>query len=314
MISQLNWSFDNADTSGQVKLPRISFKSVVNRFNKIEEENNVYRFDERVMNKKTNAPNEPVAFEQTAKVSDERNKTRPLLPDILKLEQSDFDPWSKHFADELTFSIDTSLWMMGMELQFSFDKEIFNYSGFENLFLQNLPGLTFKRSSDKQGNVVFYTFILDKLRKTKMWEGSLLRLTIDVKDECTYPVDYKWKIYNYKSDVISQGRKKLEIRTYKKIPNQYALFQNFPNPFNPSTKIRYQLPINGKVKLEVFNILGQRVRTIKDGYQEAGYYEILWDHRLYNSSLASGLYIYRLIVRGDDGKRFVKSKKMLLVK
>jgi hypothetical protein len=73
-------------------------------------------------------------------------------------------------------------------------------------------------------------------------------------------------------------------------PNRYSLIQNFPNPFNPSTTIRYNIPREEKVKLEVYNLLGQKVETLVDDVHQAGSYEIIFkaDH------LASGVYFYRL--------------------
>jgi hypothetical protein len=74
------------------------------------------------------------------------------------------------------------------------------------------------------------------------------------------------------------------------VPNSYALHQNYPNPFNPSTVIRYDLPYQSRVKLEVFNILGQKVVTLVDEVKPAGYKQAVWQGDL----VSSGLYIYRL--------------------
>lgn len=100
------------------------------------------------------------------------------------------------------------------------------------------------------------------------------------------------------------------------IPQYYALSQNYPNPFNPATTIKYQLPKTTKVKLEVYNILGQRVKTLVDGLQPADYYKIEWDGRNHHGrQVGSGLYIYRLIAKAADGsENFVKVKKMLLIR
>jgi len=94
------------------------------------------------------------------------------------------------------------------------------------------------------------------------------------------------------------------------IPKEYALFQNYPNPFNPTTTIRYALPERQDVKIEIYNILGQKVRTFEIKNQPAGFHQVLWDGRNRNNHMvASGLYIYR-IKAGD----FVASKKMLLIR
>ena len=89
------------------------------------------------------------------------------------------------------------------------------------------------------------------------------------------------------------------------LPNGYELFQNYPNPFNPETEIWFGLPEAGHVRLEVFNIAGQRVTTLTDGHYPAGYHTVTFD----GSQVASGMYLYRLTT-GDQ----ILSKKMMLVK
>jgi hypothetical protein len=90
------------------------------------------------------------------------------------------------------------------------------------------------------------------------------------------------------------------------LPIDYTLAQNFPNPFNPSTKIQYALPIEGSVTLKVFNILGQEVITlINNKLVSAGRHEITFNA----SHLPSGIYLYRIQTNG-----FVQVKKMILMK
>lgn len=88
-------------------------------------------------------------------------------------------------------------------------------------------------------------------------------------------------------------------------PKTYYLGQNYPNPFNPSTKINYSLPADGEVKLAVFTVEGELVKTLVNGKQNAGTYTIEFD----GSNLASGTYLYKLIVNN-----FIQIKKMLLTK
>ena len=89
------------------------------------------------------------------------------------------------------------------------------------------------------------------------------------------------------------------------VPQDYNLEQNFPNPFNPSTTIRYSLPIQSKVILTVFNILGQKVRTLVQEEQEAGRHEVKFD----GLELAGGIYFYRI-----KAGTFVETKKLILLK
>jgi len=89
------------------------------------------------------------------------------------------------------------------------------------------------------------------------------------------------------------------------IPDDFKLFNNYPNPFNPETKIRYNLPKNTKVKLNIYNIVGRQVKTLIDDYKTAGSYEVIFD----GSELASGVYLYTLEA-GD----YKDVKKMILLK
>jgi hypothetical protein len=102
----------------------------------------------------------------------------------------------------------------------------------------------------------------------------------------------------------------LENTSIREIPFLYALQNNYPNPFNPTTTVQYQIPENTQVRLVVYDMLGQIVRTIVDEAQEAGYYSVEWDGRNNNGeSVSSGVYIYRIQVGS-----FVTSKKMNFIK
>jgi hypothetical protein len=87
--------------------------------------------------------------------------------------------------------------------------------------------------------------------------------------------------------------------------NNYILHQNYPNPFNPTTTIRYELPQDGLVTIEVFDILGQKVKTVLNEFNNAGRYETVFS----STGLASGVYIYQLRVN-----EFITSKKMMLIR
>lgn len=89
------------------------------------------------------------------------------------------------------------------------------------------------------------------------------------------------------------------------IPMEYALGSNYPNPFNPTTNITFALPQEAHVTIEVYNVVGQRVATLVNGTQTAGYHTVTFDA----TRLASGVYVYRMNAGG-----FVQTRKMLLVK
>jgi hypothetical protein len=89
------------------------------------------------------------------------------------------------------------------------------------------------------------------------------------------------------------------------VPKSFALHQNYPNPFNPVTMINYQLPVINDVELSVYNLLGQKVATLVNERQQAGYHNVEWDA----SGFASGVYYYRL-----EAGEFQDVKKMILLR
>ncbi len=89
------------------------------------------------------------------------------------------------------------------------------------------------------------------------------------------------------------------------IPVEYALHQNFPNPFNPSTTIEFSLPAPGFVTLSIFNVLGEKVATLVSEELTAGSYKYKWDA----TEVTSGIYFYRI-----QAGSFVETKKMTLLK
>jgi hypothetical protein len=99
------------------------------------------------------------------------------------------------------------------------------------------------------------------------------------------------------------------------LPTDFALQPNYPNPFNPATRIQYQLPEAALVKLEIFNALGQKVRTLVNGEQQTpGYYNLEWNGRDdAEITVPSGIYFYRFEAKGA-ARKFAKTHKMLMVK
>jgi len=94
------------------------------------------------------------------------------------------------------------------------------------------------------------------------------------------------------------------------IPKTFSLSQNFPNPFNTETVITFSLSRSGNVKIEIFNILGQKVRDLVDEELSAGYKQVVWDGRdNAGKTVASGVYLYQLKAGG-----FTEAKRMILLK
>ncbi|MBN1541516.1 T9SS type A sorting domain-containing protein [candidate division KSB1 bacterium] len=123
--------------------------------------------------------------------------------------------------------------------------------------------------------------------------------------------------------LFSFGTHKIEIRSLADVGNMtgvesditaaplaYALEQNYPNPFNPETRIYFEIPHRNPVKVVVYNVRGQQIRTLVDEVVDAGRHIVNWDGRdMTGATVPSGMYFYR-IKAGD----FIASKKMLLIK
>jgi hypothetical protein len=94
------------------------------------------------------------------------------------------------------------------------------------------------------------------------------------------------------------------------LPKTYSIRQNYPNPFNPTTRIEFALPIRTSVKLVIYNVTGQEVRTLVNAQLSAGRHEVDWDGRdAAGRSVSSGVYFYRL-----ETPSYVETKKMVLMK
>ncbi|RPH37441.1 T9SS C-terminal target domain-containing protein, partial [bacterium] len=110
--------------------------------------------------------------------------------------------------------------------------------------------------------------------------------------------------------VAKEGPAAIQSHAGEGLPKEVSLLQNFPNPFNPTTLIRYGLPSRTEVDLAVYNVMGQRVRTLVMQNQPAGYYSVSWDaQNELGQSVSSGIYFYRL---SSVGKQL--TGKMLLLR
>jgi pullulanase/glycogen debranching enzyme len=94
------------------------------------------------------------------------------------------------------------------------------------------------------------------------------------------------------------------------IPTEFALHENYPNPFNPTTTLRFDLPEVSDITLTIYNMLGQKVKTFNMQSTPAGYHAIKWDGKNdHNQSVSGGVYIYKL-----QSRQKMQMRKMILLK
>lgn len=148
-------------------------------------------------------------------------------------------------------------------------------------------------------------------------EGTFLNLEFKgvgkVKlEETQICQQYGISLVNYKAELIPFKFEPVEFstKTETAVPKEFSLSQNYPNPFNPSTTISYALSQNAQVKLLVYNILGQKVKTLVDEYQAAGYKQVTWDGKNdQGQEVSSGIYFYKI-----EAGSFTKTAKMSMLK
>ena len=139
-----------------------------------------------------------------------------------------------------------------------------------------------------------------RLRSGKPVANALVAL-FDVADQRPGVVAY--------ATTDAAGYFALPIASGSVLPQQFTLGPNYPNPFNPATVIPYQLASAAHVRLEVFNVLGQRLATLVDGVWSAGSHTARWDATdAAGQAVGAGIYIYRLSSAGQ-----VQSRRMVLV-
>ena len=153
------------------------------------------------------------------------------------------------------------------------------------------------------------------------WFPSVEEIAGDQIADSVGVMTYVWNVYAHDpwdSTASSNGPRSLIVDVTAittsldgmGIPDVFALHNNYPNPFNPVTNITYDIPEVAEVRLDIYNVAGQKVRTLTQGHHEPGRYRIQWNATNdFGQQLSSGMYIYR-IVAGD----FVSVKKLILMK
>lgn len=161
----------------------------------------------------------------------------------------------------------------------------------------------FNRQSDN-GTLVFGS-LLGSNGERVSGSGTIANLTfLSLADDIHPDIALmKVKIANSEAEIRRLG-------DVVQVPGEYSLSPNYPNPFNPETKIRFELPKASHVTLKIYNMLGQEIATLVNGDLKAGYKVVTWNGRnQFGYPVASGVYLYRLVT-----PEFSKTMKMLFIK
>jgi hypothetical protein len=130
-----------------------------------------------------------------------------------------------------------------------------------------------------------------------------------VNDSTTVDMYKEMYVGNFTDGSII-GTAAIKDNSSDEVPNAFSLSQNYPNPFNPSTQIGYAVASQSHVKIEIFNLLGQKVATLVDRELGAGNYTVEWTGRV-----SSGIYLYRMEANpsAPGSHRFVQTRKLVLL-
>jgi len=203
----------------------------------------------------------------------------------------------------------------GLDLTIQYDPEIFNLIGFNDnnsildkskyptIINTEKTGLftlvSYANSTPINDNGLLGNIKFEVIGNSSRWSSiSINEMKINDIQEGGFLVEG-----NFESSSIAYGFD-FQISA---VPEVFALNKNYPNPFNPSTNIKFELPNDGDVKIFIYDLKGSLIDELVNGYMEAGYHNLKWD----GSREASGVYFIQMIA---DNGNYIKMTKMMLVK
>ncbi len=180
----------------------------------------------------------------------------------------------------------------------------------EKVFFNNTNTATIKIGSGSKvfGNIVAPDALVE-LKKNSGFKGAICANVIKVNVGATF-LHHNSSMSLPKASAVSEEDNDESSVETTSIPKEFELVQNYPNPFNPSTTITFAVPKAGEVKLSVYNLKGQLVRTLVSGPAAAGWHKVVWDGtNQQENQVASGIYVYSL-----ESKDFRAHRKLVLAR
>ena len=213
------------------------------------------------------------------------------------------DPTSENDSIVVTSSNGNDNFLIGWESSVDPDGDAVTYKLAISHPPHSVPGIMTQPFSSTSRSFAFAEFI-------GLWPSSLQMIN---------RLNYKFNVYAYSGSDSTEvtGTRQLFVERSGDlntesigIPNSFVLHPNYPNPFNPETQIRFEMPYAGNVDLSIYNLLGMKVKTLYAGQKSAGVFEFKWDGKNdHNQSVSGGVYIYKL-----QGGQQMQMRKMILLK
>ena len=213
------------------------------------------------------------------------------------------DPTSENDSIVVTSSNGNDNFLIGWESSVDPDGDAVTYKLAISHPPHSVPGIMTQSFSGTSRSFTFAEFI-------GLWPSSLQMIN---------RLNYKFNVYAYSGSDSTEvtGTRQLFVERSGDlntesigIPNSFVLHPNYPNPFNPETQIRFEMPYAGNVDLSIYNLLGMKVKTLYAGQKSAGVFEFKWDGKNdHNQSVSGGVYIYKL----QSGQQ-MQMRKMILLK
>jgi len=206
----------------------------------------------------------------------------------------------------LPLCVDEKKEIVSFDITFRFDPEIIKFNGINKI--DDVSDFVIHTNTTENGTIRIGGFSVIPKEIT----GNYLTLNFDVIGNPGERGEIELNNYTINNEPGYYGTATINIKTENllSIPLKYNLSQNYPNPFNPSTTISYEIPKTSYLTITVFNLLGERIKTLVDEEKQAGRYSVFWDgQNEAGIKMPSGLYFYQM---ESDG--FSRTCKMLLTK
>ena len=200
-------------------------------------------------------------------------------------------------------------------LKVPFDTTSVNSSVSQTIIFSNTGDLPLE-ISDFQLNSAVFTMDSDSVVIVKAGEEVEITITFTPENAGDYEATLNFTTNDPEQENVEMTLVGTATTTvgvddeFNNTPDEFKLNQNYPNPFNPSTTIKYQVPENAKVNITVYNMTGQKITTLTNEFQTAGYHNVVWDgSNDFGQQVSSGVYFLRM-----QAGNFVKTISMTFTK